>query len=184
MILILSFGRVIVFQFLSFFLRRSRMDALPDTKMSDVITAIMASLGTVATGLVHVHLYTNNVTPTKSTLLADLTELTNVQVPGYSPKSANWFAGVPHRNANGSWEIPNSLADPAFIATGLPPIPIVVYGYFFTDSTDAILLGSGKFTSPFTFALTGDGFDLPTNPMLLQTDGLSLSVTLPNPQPA
>lgn len=159
------------------------MFIVPDVLMAGIMTAVELALGTAITGLVHVHLYTNNLSPTKTNVLGDFTELTNVEVPGYAVKSANWFAGVPFRRSDGTWEDPSSLVDPTFVATGAPPVPIVVYGAFLTDSTDAILVGSGIFTVPFTFTLIGDGFTLPGNPLLLQSDGQTLTLTLQDLEP-
>jgi len=160
------------------------MYIIPDLNMAGILTALELQLGTAATGLVHIHLFANAFTPTNANILADFTELTNVEVPGYAAKNANWYAGVPFRQNGGAWEGPDSLADPAFVATGPPPAPVVVYGFFATDSTDAILLGSGNFTVPFTFTATGDGFDLPGNPVLVQLDGLTLTITFQDLQPS
>jgi hypothetical protein len=160
------------------------MMVVPDVLMSGLITAIEGVLGTAATGLVNVHLYTNVLTPTKNNVLGDFTELTNVEVPGYATKSANWFAGVPFRRQDGAWESPSSLVDPDFVATGPPPGPISVYGFFATDSTNAILLGSGAFTVPFTFVQTGDGLTLSGNPALLQQTGLQIQLQLQDLQPS
>jgi hypothetical protein len=159
------------------------MDIIPDANMGALLTAILAELGTVATGVVDVHLFTNDLTPTKDNVLGDFTELTNVIVPGYAKSTANWFAGVPFRRPDGGWESPSSLADPHFHSTGTIPVPTVVYGFFLTDSTDAILLGSGRFDVPFTFFSNGDGFALPGNPVLTQTDGDTLTFNPANMQP-
>ena len=157
---------------------------IPDGNMAAIITAIQLQLGTAVTGLLHVHLYTNLLTPTKSNVRADFFELTILQCPGYAAKSINWYAGVPFRTPLGAWEDPSSLADPSFIATGPPPIPVQVFGYFLTDSTDAILLGSGVFAIPFTFTFTGDGLTLEGNPSLNQPDASSIQLTFPDLQPA
>jgi hypothetical protein len=160
------------------------MYVLPDTIMGSILTAILAELGTASTGVVHVHLFTNNITPSKSNVLTDFTELTNVEVPGYAAASANWFAGVPHRLNSGAWEGPDSLADPNFTCTGTaPPSPQIVYGWFATDSTNAILLGSGVFGTPYTFTAIGDGFTLPGNPQLIQSLPGTLTCTLPDLEP-
>lgn len=156
---------------------------VPDVNMSGIITAILAQMGTAGTGLLHCHLYSNDLTPSKTNVIADFTEVTNVQVPGYAAKSINWFAGTPYREQTGAWVGPNSLADPAFVATGAPPSPQIVYGYFLTDSTDAILLGSGQFTTPFTFFAVGDGFRLSSDPQLIQSDTGTLTLTLADPEP-
>jgi hypothetical protein len=166
-----------------FFKEKNQVFIIPDANMSAVLTAIELALGTAVTGLVHVHLYTNNLTPSKTNVLGDFTELTVAEVPGYAAQSANWFAGVPFRRQDGNWEDPSSLVDPTFAATGAVPAPVSVYGFFLTDSTDAILLGSGLFDSPFTFTAIGDGFTLPGNPVLGQADDLSLTLTLQDLQP-
>lgn len=159
------------------------MYVVPDSNMAGVLTAILAQLGTTGTGLLHIHLFSNNFTPTKNSVLADFTEVTNVEVPGYVPAHANFFAGVPFRTPAGSWEGPDSLADPTFLATGAPPAPQVAYGFFVTDTTDAILLGSGVFANPFTFFHAGDGFTLEGNPQLNQGDANTLTLTFPDWEP-
>lgn len=159
------------------------MYIVPDPLMGPLLTAIELAISTAITGLVHIHLFVNNITPTKTTILANFTELTNVEVPGYVAKSSNWFAGVPYRKMDGSWSDPNSLVDPSFVATGPPPAPQIVYGFFITDSTDAILLGSGLFLVPFTFVSTGDGFSLEGEPNLLQSDGNTLTLALQDLEP-
>lgn len=160
------------------------MYVIPDGNMSGLLTAILAQLGTVGTGALKVHLYGNNLTPTRTSVLGDFTEVTNVEVPGYVAADANYFAGVPFRQPTGGWEGPDSLADPSFVATGAPPVPKVVYGFFVTDTTNAILLGSGVFNSPFTFTLSGDGFTLTGNPVLTQTDTDTIALVFPDWQPS
>lgn len=159
------------------------MDVIPDSTMSALLTAILLKMGTAVTGLLHLHLFTNDFTPDKDSVLGDFTELTNVEVPGYVEADVNWFAGVPFRRSDGSWESPNSEPDASFIATSAPPAPIVVYGYFLTDSTNAILKGSGRFTSPYTFELIGDGFTMHGNPNLIQPNGSQLVLNLADLQP-
>jgi hypothetical protein len=165
-------------------LGESSMFIVPDVLMSPIMTALQLQLGTAVTGLVHIHLFTNNITPTKNNVLTDFVELTNVEVPGYAPASANWFAGVPHRLNSGAWECPSSLADPNFVCTTTPPpAPQIVYGWFATDSTDAILKGSGLFAAPYTFTQIGDGFTLPGNPELVQSSGGVLTLNMQDLEP-
>ncbi len=160
------------------------MYVLPDSLIGAILTAILKTLGTTSTGLVNIHLFTNNFTPGKNTVLSDFTELTTGEVPGYAVAMANWFAGVPHRLNSGSWESPDSLADPSFACTGsAPPSPQAVYGWYATDTTDAILLGSGTFSTPYTFAQIGDGFTLPGNPTASQTDGQTVAAVFPDLEP-
>lgn len=159
------------------------MDVVPDTNMGALLTALLLKLGTAVTGVVDVHLYTNNLTPTRNSVLGDFTELTTVQVPGYAKGVVNWFAGVPFRRQDGAWESPSSLVDPRFAATGAVPAPVLVYGFFLTDSTDAILLGSGRFAVGFTFMKVGDGFTLSSNPTLQQPDDTTLVFTFADLEP-
>lgn len=160
------------------------MFVIPDVSMAAILTAILLKIGTAVTGVCHVHLYTNNLTPNKNNVLGDFTELTTVEVPGYLAAVANWWAGVPYREVDGSWSSPDSVPDPSFSATGVVPSPTTVYGIFVTDSTNLILLASGIFTTPFVFNSLGDGFVLSGNPNLLQSDGSTLTLALPNLQPA
>lgn len=159
------------------------MYIVPDVNMAALMTAIQAQLGTAGTGVIDIHLFTNDLTPTKVNALGDFTELTNVEVPGYLKKSVNWFAGTPYREQDGSWTCPNSLADPSFVASADPPSAQTVFGFFATDSTDAILVGSGRFAVPFVFTKSGDGFRLADDPKIIQSDGGTLTITMPDLEP-
>ena len=131
------------------------MYILPDLLVKQIILAAEADTTIFPAGW-KVHLYTNNLIPTKTNVVADFTELTNVEVPGYLAVAGAW-AGTPVRKQDGSWEDQGS-APLAFAATSAPPSPQIVYGWFATDTGGTTLIGSGAFTVPFTFTANGDGF--------------------------
>ena len=133
------------------------MYVLPDLLIKEIILAIETDTTMFPAGWV-VRLFVNNITPDKNTLLATLTEVTNVEVPGYAPVAGAW-QGTPIRKATGEWE-DGGVGPLHFGATGAPPAPQIVYGWFATDAAKTVLLGSGLFLNPFTFSLSGDGFNL------------------------
>jgi len=115
-----------------------------------------------------VSLYTNNLTPTRANVLADFTEATSVEVPGYAPVAIAWN-GAPVRNQDGSWT--DEAAQAVFAATGLPPSAQIIYGWFLQNAGKTALLGSGLFEAPFTFTQSGDGFFLTPRLNALQSTG-------------
>lgn len=133
------------------------MYQLPDILIEELILACEADVSLFPAGWL-VKLYTNNLTPTKSNVVGDFTQLTNVEVPGYAPVAGSWM-GAPVRKQDGSWEDQGSAPLP-FKATGAPPSPQIVYGWYATDAAGTTLIGSGLFAVPFTFVLNGDGFVL------------------------
>ena len=121
------------------------------------------------------HLYTNNQTPTQSSALGDFTALTNVEVPGYVPGAPTWL-GTPYRNQDASWVDYQTVVD--FVATGAPPSPQTVYGWYLTDSAGATLVAAGLLAVPFTFTETGDGFGLQGEMKVNQETSSDYGVTL------
>jgi hypothetical protein len=150
------------------------MFIVPDPLMPGLVLAIEADTTLFPAGGL-LHLSTTNIAPTKNNVLADFTELTNVQVPGYLPAAQPWD-GTPYRNVNGSWS--DSGADVAFVASGPPPLPIVVYCWFMTDAGGTVLTGSGSLAQPFTFTRAGDGMSLESLLNLVQSAGNQLTLTL------
>jgi hypothetical protein len=61
----------------------------PDLGLREFILALEADVILFPVGML-LKLYTNDLTPTRATVAADLTELTNVQVPGYADASPAW----------------------------------------------------------------------------------------------
>jgi len=150
------------------------MYVLPRAMLKAFLLAIEGSTTLFPSGF-KLRLYTNNHTPLPTDVIGTYTELTSVDVPGYAAAVPTWNA-APYANPDGSWSDNMSLA--SFLATGAPPAPIVVYGWFLTDSAAAVLLGAGLFDQPFTFTLTGDGFTLEGNINCLQPDGSHVETTL------
>jgi hypothetical protein len=144
------------------------MYQLPDVLQPELILAPEGDVNLFPAGWV-VRLFTNNLTPNKANVVTDFTELTNVQVPGYLPVAGAW-KGTPIRKPDGSWE-DQGAAPLEFKATGLPPAPQTVYGWFATNAAGTVLLGSGVFAAPFVFTLLGDGFTLEQVINVLQLTG-------------
>lgn len=133
------------------------MYQLPDPLIEEIILAIEADTTMFPAGWL-VKLFTNNFTPNAQNVVGDFTELTNVEVPGYAPVAGAWL-GSPVKKADQSWEDQGAAPLP-FKATGVPPSPQVVYGWYATNAAGTVVLGSGVFANPFTFSLLGHGFDL------------------------
>lgn len=143
------------------------MYIFPDALLQEIILALEADASLFPAGMT-LRLYTNDVTPTRATVAGDLTELTNVEVPGYAPTTPAWN-GAPFRKNDSSWE--DWTDQNQFLAAGgPPPAPIVVYGWFLTDAGNTVIVGSGRFATPFTFTDDGDGFSLKARINVNQTE--------------
>lgn len=152
------------------------MYVIPDTLLPDVLTDIELDTNFFPAGFV-IRLYTNNLTPTKTNVIGDFTELTVVEVPGYAAVAPAWN-GTPVRKQDGSWEDLASLA--TFVAAGGPPPGpgTVVYGWYATDAAGTLLLGSGLFDTPFTFVQDGDGFSLEPSMNIVEVNGTDYTLKL------
>jgi hypothetical protein len=151
------------------------MWVIPDLEVQEMILALETDLNIFpAAGVVR--LYTNDFTPTKSNVVGDFTQLTNVEVPGYVAVALAW-GGTPVRKQDGSWEDLGALINYS-AAGGPPPAPIVVYGWYLTDAGNTAVFGSGRFASPFTFSADGDGFNLEPTFNALQQSGMEYLLTL------
>jgi len=149
------------------------MYILPDLSLAEIISALEADLVLFPAGFT-LRLYTDDLTPTRATVIGDLTELTNVQVPGYAATTPAWN-GTPFRMQAGGWE---DWTDQNFFiaAGGPPPAPIVVYGWYITDAGNTVLAGAGRFAAPFTFTADGDGMSLKGHLTSDQVDGDTVEV--------
>lgn len=96
--------------------------------------------------------------------------------PGYLALAGAW-AGAPVRKQDGSWE-DGGVGPLQFKATAPPPAPQIVYGWYAANAAGTVLIGSGKFATPFTFTLNGDGFDLELKMNLLQNADGNYVLTL------
>lgn len=129
----------------------------PDASLAEMISALELDAALFPAGFT-LRLYTNDFTPTRTSVVGDFTQLTNVEVPGYAAATPAWN-GVPFRRQDGSWE--DWSDQNQFIAAGgPPPSPVVVYGWYITNAGNTVVYAGGRFTSPFTFVQDGDGFSL------------------------
>jgi hypothetical protein len=151
------------------------MYQLPDSLIRELILAAELDANLFPAGWL-VHLYTNNLTPDKNTVLGDFTELTNVEVPGYAAVAGGWV-GNPIRKPDGSWE-DQGVGPLPFAASGPPPIPINAYGWYATNGAGTVLLASGIFAVPFGFNSAGDGFTLEQVIRCIQANGTDYTLTL------
>lgn len=149
------------------------MYVYPDLLVEEIILALEADTTLFPAGML-LRLYTNNLTPTKSSVIGDFTQLTNVQVPGYAAVAIAWD-GTPVRNQDGAWV--DYGTDALFSATGAPPAPQIVYGWYMTDAANTVLVGSGRFATAFTYVQTGDGLRLEPVLQANQTTGTVVELT-------
>jgi len=145
----------------------------PDLSLQEMILALEVDATLFPAGMT-LRLYTNDLTPTRTTVKADLTELTNVEVPGYAATTPAW-AGAPLRKQDGSWE--DWTDQNAFVAAGgPPPAPQIVYGWFLANAAGTVLAAAGRLASPFTFVQDGDGLSLKARINVNQTAGETVDV--------
>jgi len=147
----------------------------PDASVQEAILALETDTTIFPAGMT-LRLYTNDLTPTKVTALADLTQLTNVEVPGYAATTPA-FNGTPYRKQDGSWEDLGSIT--SFVAAGGPPPSAqIVYGWYLTNAGNTVLVAAGRFDAPFTFVQDGDGFALEPTIRASQVDGDNYNIFL------
>jgi hypothetical protein len=104
---------------------------------------------------VKIHLFSNNLTIIRTTVLGDLTE---IAYPGYASITLSGAVdgGIDANNWD-TWAWPTAT----FQATSAPGSPVTAYGYYVTDSGGTTLLWAENFATPQVFTLSGDGFTLP-----------------------
>lgn len=98
-------------------------------------------------------LFTNPITPQKTTVFADLTEAT---FSGYAQVALTYGGSLV--DGNGTQELTSNLA--AFRATGTPTSE-TLYGYGITDGGGTpVLLGAETFPSPIVVGTAGNGVSI------------------------
>jgi hypothetical protein len=110
--------------------------------------------------LLHAHLFTNNITPSIYNELADFTEVTVLEFPGYAPLAITPSGTVFMTPLPAAVQI---FSDPVFQPSGALSGPVTVYGYFVTlhPLTGAdTLLYSVKFTTPVIVQFATDAVAL------------------------
>jgi hypothetical protein len=148
------------------------MFVFPDSSVREMILALEGDVN-LFPALGVMRLYTNNLNPTKTNVPADFTELTIGQVPGYAAVAMTW-GGAPIRDTAGEWV--DYANDAAFVATGPPPAPQIVYGWFWTNAAGTVMVGAGLLVAPMTFVSTGDGIRLEPQLKTFQATGLEVRV--------
>ena len=103
-------------------------------------------------GGLRLHLFANNITPNRSTVIGGITE---IAYPGYNNflLSGAIDGGI---DAN-FWDTWSWITE-TFMATSAPGSPVTAYGAYYTDAANAVLIMTDLFSVPYVFTNTGDGF--------------------------
>jgi hypothetical protein len=99
-------------------------------------------------------LFSDNLTPGKNTLLADLNAITSNGIANAA--TVTW--GTVYTNDNGAAEVLGNTE--TFLTTSAPGSPITAFGYFLTDSGGTVLLLAERFATPVVFSRTNQAFAL------------------------
>jgi len=112
---------------------------------------LLAFLSRLVAGNFHFHLFTNNVTPDRSTVLAGLTEIAGIGAPIITVAAADFtLSGV-------AGHVGSFIAAPiAFLNDSGAPID--AYGYFVTDVTNAILFAAARFDGAPVNKINGESW--------------------------
>lgn len=115
------------------------MQVQSKTELKVLLDALIAALGRY--NVINVHLFQNDITPTADTALsaldeADFTGYAQVDDPGW---------GASFINADGDAQ---ALAANCQFTQTATTVSNTIYGYFVTDTTDAILLWAERFEDP------------------------------------
>jgi hypothetical protein len=101
----------------------------------------------------NVHLFVNNLAVAWNTVIGDLTEAT---FAGYAAIALPAFSAPVHLASNGQGLVASiNFVGGAIVAPGQ-----VAYGYYLTDTTNAILYWLETFAEPVPFASVGDFLNL------------------------
>lgn len=137
---------------------------IPSTVIQDAIVSLLATDAATLASLtaMHVHLAVSPFVPTPS---LDPTTITEASFPGYAaldPTAGAQLFYVDPLDGLLTIEFKEPVGGWHFQTTGTPTPPQTVYGWYVTDSTDAILYGSALLTTPVPLTATGQGLNLPT----------------------
>ena len=112
------------------------------------VVAINAVTGKTAATTLTLRLFSNNATPTSTTVAGDLTEVAGGGYAAIALTAANWVT------TGGS---PTSSAYPeqTFTFTGATDSPGTIYGYYLTNAAGTLLLAE-RLAATFTPASSGD----------------------------
>ncbi len=117
----------------------------PSTGLLSQLAALVA-MSEPLNGL-ELRLFTNNTALGVGTVLANLTELTTEQFPGYAAATFTW--GAPYYDLAGLANVAGSRCQ--FTPNAAVPSPgVTVYGYYATDAATGLILAfAGLFATPY-----------------------------------
>lgn len=125
--------------------------------MKAVMQAILAALSARPAAALwvtpNIHLFVNNIQANSDNVLSDFTEAT---FAGYA-LAALPALSAPVRLGNGSQAV---LASVVFIGGAIVAPGQTAFGYYITDTTNAILYAAETFLVPQPFAVAGDFLEL------------------------
>jgi len=98
-----------------------------------------------------VGLFTNNITPSKTTVMGDLEPATSAGLAVQA--SVPW--GPAFEEGDGSVKVTGIIAP--FIATSLTGLPLTLYGWFAADTAGTGLMVAKRFPDPIVCTEIGDG---------------------------
>jgi hypothetical protein len=129
-----------------------------DDGIQDILNTWLGLSGAARYQLIQtgkVRLFRNNVTVSKATVFANLTEVTSGLVPGYAPIT---LSGASWGTTSVTSHLASSIAAAAFTFTCTGGgTSTLVYGGYITDSTNTYLLCCWNFASgPYTMFNNGD----------------------------
>lgn len=129
-------------------------------RLAEILATDADTLAPVADEL-HVHLFTNGLTPNPGMVIGDFTLAT---FDGSTPLEAgvgpqqNFYDPVTGRR---TVQLIEPLGGWHWVTTGVTALPQDIYGYVVTDNTDAIVYGAARFDNPVNLTASGQGLDIP-----------------------
>lgn len=109
---------------------------------------VLLNTGLAFGNTLSLRLYTNNITPSKSDLLATYTQASGSGYAAISMPRGSWVFSNTGAGGNGNAQYPAQ----SWTFTGA----ITVYGYYIVDSSSGLLMWAERFAgAPLTFAAAG-----------------------------
>lgn len=125
---------------------------VPDLAKIRHMTARMLGTYSPIDGNTTLHYFSNNISLSAATVLADFDE---VSFLGYSPFLLTGAVNLGIVTGDwDQWQWPTSVTE----ATSDVDLPVTAYGYWCTSNDDGALLWCQSFDVPFTWAFSGDYF--------------------------
>jgi hypothetical protein len=125
---------------------------LPTDALLTLNNAVSAFLDGVA-GANVLHLFKNNITPTKNSVVGDFV---SADFTGYAPLTP-LSTQAPYLDQNGNAALTSPVYQ--FLETGVV-ITNTVYGAYVTNAAGTVLFGAVRFDVPVTFSLVNDSANI------------------------